>query len=167
MIACVNQNSRCDSTEAPSCGHRRGTACWVCCHPLHLSRTIYARFRRKMGVQVHRSPCSEFLGFPLFPRGQAPCSASPRLSFDRQNQSGLECNRGTTKRTIGSHLRQRNRGTHLFHLYGVPNRTKSIRNGYFARSHISIGWMDGALSSSLVSDHSVDYEQTAPRRPRE
>jgi hypothetical protein len=89
------------------------------------------------------------------------------LSPGRRNQTGLECNRGTTKRSIGSHFRQRNLGTHLLHFYRVPNRTKSLRNGYFARSRNSVGWMDGALSSSGASDHPADNDHTAPRRPCE
>ena len=161
----IESEYRCDSTQFPSCGHRHGAACRVCRHPLHVSHTIYARFCRQTGFQIHRSQCSEFLGLLLFPQGQTPYSASPRLSPGSRTQTGLECNRGTIEWSVGSDFRQRNRGTHLLHIYGVPSRTKSIRNGHFARPHISVGWMDGAFSSSVALDHPVDDEHTAPRRP--
>ena len=58
------------------------------------------------------------------------------------------------------------RGTHVLHIFRVPDQTESLRNRYLARSRNPVGWMDGALSSSVPSD-SVDNGRTAPPRPCE
>jgi hypothetical protein len=166
----TNHNSRCGPTQVSSSVCRAFPAGADLCggqHRLQVSRTSYARSRCQMGFPVHRSSCFEMV-LPLSPQDQ--CSSSdlvfPRLPPVWQpNQTGLECNRGKARQCIAPHFRQHYRGRkgRVLHLFGMQNRTKSLRNRHQARSSDSVRWMYSRVSGPVSSD-SVDNWHKAYRR---
>lgn len=113
MPASANQNSRCDVIETPSGSCRGGTGLWRNQNLLCVSRTSDARFRFELGLAVCGSRRSEVVEPISQPQDQSPSSGLvfEGLSPLRQtNYTGLESNRGTSKRSIGRHFRQHSRG---------------------------------------------------------